>query len=170
VIFFSDRIEKFIPPKKGTTHILRIIRELIDFKPESNNTNISEAFRFLTNAIKKRSIAFILSDFLDEGFDDALKIAHKKHDLIAIRIYDKREFEIPNMGLVKIKDAETGKTTWIDTGSMNLRKKYREWFATHEKRLNDVFVKIGLDAAVIRTDQDYIKPLINLFKIRESRM
>ena len=115
MIFFSDKIEKFIPPKKGTSHILRIIRELLDFKPESNGTNISEALRYLTNAIKKRSIAFLISDFMDEGFENAVQIANHKHDLIAIRVTDKRETEIPNIGLVRMQDAETGKIIWVDT-------------------------------------------------------
>ena len=170
VIFFSDRIEKFIPPKKGTSHILRIIRELVDFKPQSQETNIGEALRFLTNAIKKRSIAFLLSDFMDDNFENALKVANKKHDLIAIRIYDKREMEIPDIGMVHLRDAETGKISWVDTGSSKLRSKYREMFNRQERELNDIFLKGGLDSVEVRTDQDYIKPLINMFKKRESRI
>jgi len=109
VIFFSDKIEKFIPPKKGKTHILRIIRELLNFEPQNKGTNITQAFKFLTNAIKKRSIAFVISDFIDTNFDDAVKIANKKHDVVALRIYDKAETEIPKIGLIKLKDNETGK-------------------------------------------------------------
>lgn len=169
VIFFSDQIEKFIPPKKGTSHILRIIHELIDFKPESQQTNIAEALRFLTNAIKKRSIAFLISDFLDKGFEDALKIASKKHDLIAIRIFDKRETEIPDLGLVKMKNAETGKLSWVDTSSRRIREEYRKWYTDYEKTLKTIFQKTGLDVATIRTDQDYTKPLLNMFKKREAR-
>jgi uncharacterized protein (DUF58 family) len=169
VIFFSDRIEKFIPPKKGTTHILRIIRELIGFKPESQQTGIAEALKYLTNAIKKRSIAFVLSDFMDEGFEDALKIANKKHDLILIRIFDQRETEIPNVGMVRVKDAESGRLAWLDTGNALVRKNYTSWFNKMDIRLNDLFKRNGIDQTLIRTDEDYVKPLVNLFKKRESR-
>jgi uncharacterized protein (DUF58 family) len=169
VIFFSNKIEKFIPPKKGTSHILRIIRGLIDFKPENRETNISEALRYLTNAIKKRCAAFIISDFMDEDFEDAIKIANRKHDLIAIQIYDEREHKLPNVGLVKMKNAETGKQMWVDTSSERIRHNYKMNGLRTEKRLSDVFLKSGVDAAKVRTDQDYVKPLINLFKKRESR-
>lgn len=169
VIFFSDRIEKFIPPKKGTTHILRIIRELIDFKPQSNKTNIAEAMRYLTNAIKKRSIVFLLTDFVDRHFDDALKIANKKHDLVCIKVYDPRETELPNIGMVRVKDAETGKTGWMDTGRQTLRVQYQNWFREQEQNLNGFFKRNGIDYVVVRTDDDYIKPLLNLFKQREAR-
>ncbi len=169
VIFFSNQIEKFIPPKKGTTHILRIIRELINFKPENRETNISEALRYLTNAIKKRCSAFLISDFMDEGFEDALKIANRKHDLIAVQVYDEREHKLPNVGLVKMKNAETGKQMWVDTSSKRIRHEYKINGLRKEKYLNETFLKSGVDAAKVRTDQDYVKPLINLFKKRESR-
>ncbi|MCX6250417.1 MAG: DUF58 domain-containing protein [Bacteroidetes bacterium] len=169
VIFFSNKIEKFIPPKKGTSHILRIIRELIDFKPDNKETKISEVLRYLTNVIKKRCTTFILSDFLDKGFEDAIKIANKKHDLIAVEIYDPRETEIPNVGLIQVKNAETGRTQWIDTTSRKIRLGYQNWYNNHNKYLTDVFIRSGVDFVKIRTDQDYVKPLINLFKRREAR-
>jgi len=169
VIFFSNQVEKFIPPKKGTTHILRIIRELIDFQPAHRETNIAEALRYLTNAIKKRCTAFLLSDFLNQGFQDALKIANKKHDLIAVKIYDERETEMPNVGLLRVKNAETGLRMWVDTGDWQVRQRYQKWFQRHQEILDDLFLRSGVDAARIRTDQDYVKPLINLFKKREAR-
>jgi uncharacterized protein (DUF58 family) len=169
VIFFSDKIEKFIPPKKGTSHILRIIRELIDFHPESQKTNIAEGLRYLTNAIKKRCTAFIVSDFMDHGFENALKIASNKHDIVALRIYDQREMELPKMGLVKVYNKETGKKMWIDTTSRKVRENYTRWWREHDQYMSNLFVRSGIDAATIRTDQDYVKPLVNLFKRREAR-
>jgi len=169
MIFFSDRIEKFIPPKKGTSHILRIIRELIDFRPESQKTNISEGLRFLTNAIKKRCTSFIISDFIDDNFTDALKIASNKHDLVAVRVFDTREAELPSMGLVKMFNKETGKSIWVDTRQKKIRENYRKWWARHNAELTSIFKKSGVDFADIRTDQDYVKPLVNVFKVRESR-
>ena len=166
VIFFSDKIEKFIPPKKGKTHILRIIRELINFEPDNKNTNIAEALKFLTNAIKKRSIAFLISDFIDNGFEDAIKIANRKHDLIALRVYDKREAEIPSIGMIKVKDAETGKQIWVDTSSKIVRENYSKWWNSQILKQKDIFSRSGVDNASISTEQDYIKPLINLFKRR----
>lgn len=170
VIFFSNKIEKFIPPKKGTTHILRIIRELVDFKTENQGTNIAESLRFLTNAIKKKCTAFILSDFMDRNFEEALQIANSKHDLIAIKISDPREYEMPDIGLVKFRDAETAKNIWVDTSDFRTRKLYNNWYSENEKYLKKVFVKSGVDVANIRTDEDYVKPLINLFKRREARL
>ncbi len=169
VIFFSNQVEKFIPPKKGTTHILRIIRELIEFRPAHNETNIAEALRYLTNVIKKRCTTFLLSDFLNKGFQDAIKIANKKHDLIALQIFDERETEIPDMGLIRVKHAETGKQLWVDSGSRTVRHHYRKWFDHHQDHLNDLFIRSGVDTARIRTDQDYVKPLMNLFRRRGAR-
>ncbi|OFX21339.1 MAG: hypothetical protein A2033_10340, partial [Bacteroidetes bacterium GWA2_31_9] len=166
VIFFSDKIEKFIPPKKGKTHILRIIRELINFEPDNKNTNIAEALKFLTNAIKKRSIAFLISDFIDSDYEDAIKIANRKHDLIALRVYDRREAEIPSIGMIKVKDAETGKQIWVDTSSKIVRDNYAKWWNIQTLKQKDIFSKSGVDNASISTQQDYIKPLINLFKRR----
>lgn len=170
VIFFSNKIEKFIPPKKGTSHILRIIRELIDFKPEKKQTDISEALRYFTNVIKKRCTAFLISDFQDKDFDNAIKIANRKHDIIAVKIFDEREMDIPDVGLIKVKNAETGKTSWIDTSDIKLRKNHRKWVLKNEKYLDDLFIKSGMDVAKVRTDQDYVKPLVNLFKKREARI
>jgi len=170
VIFFSNKIEKFIPPKKGTSHILRIIRELIDFKPENRETNIAEALRYLTNVIKKRCTAFVLSDFIDKNFDDAIRIANKKHDLIAVRIYDKRETEIPNVGLIQVKNAETGKIMWVDTADQRVRRNFMNWAMEKDKYLTEIFSRSGVDVAKIRTDQDYVKPLISMFKKREARI
>lgn len=170
VIFFSNQIEKFIPPKKGTSHILRIIRELVDFRTENQGTDISESLRFLTNAIKKRCNAFVLSDFLDTGFEEALQIANNKHDVIAINIYDPRETELPKMGITRFHDAETGKNIWVDTSSATIRKSYKDWHENTAKRNKRIFLKNGIDVANIRTDEDYVKPLINLFKRREARL
>jgi len=169
VIFFSDQIEKFIPPKKGATHILRIIRELVDFKPQSQRTNISEALKFLNNALKKRCIAFILSDFIDRGYDDALKISARKHDLVALRIYDPSESELPRLGLTRMYSKETGKTVWVDTSSAAARRHYANWWRETESYIQNAFLRSGADAVNLRTDSDYIKPLIGLFKRRGRR-
>lgn len=169
VIFFSDKIEKFIPPKKGKSHILRIIRELISFKPEHTGTDIPMALRYFTNVIKKRSIAFVISDFMDNDFNDALKIANRKHDVVAIRIFDKREKELPNIGLVQLRDAETGQLKWVDTSSREVRHQYEKENKIFESRLKDVFNRSGVDTVSIGTSENYIKPLMNFFKKRESR-
>lgn len=169
VIFFSDKVEKFIPPKKGTSHILRIVRELIDFKPESQKTDIAEGIRFFTNVVKKRSATFIISDFLDEGFDDALKIASRKHDLSAIRIFDTRETTLPKMGIAKFFDKEQGKEVWIDTQDPKARAHYSQYWEKKNRKLTDLFAKSGVDEAVIRTDRDYVPPLVNMFKRRGAR-
>ncbi len=169
VIFFSKTVEKFIPPKKGTSHILRIIRELIEFKPVHQGTNLTEPLRFLTNAIKKRCTAFLISDFIDKGFEDALKIAGKKHDLIAVRIHDHRETELPEVGLIRARDAESGKLIWIDTSDRNVRRHYDFWYKKHQEYLNDTFIRSGIDTASVATDEDYIKPLMKLFKKRGAR-
>ena len=169
VIFFSDKIEKFIPPKKGSTHILRIIRELIDFKAENKGTNIAEALRYLTNAIKKKSTAFLISDFMDEGFEKAIQIANYKHDLIAIRVTDEREKEIPNVGMVRMLDAETGNSMWVDTSRSRVRKHYASQIAAKTTQLDTMFARFGVDMVKIYTGKDYVKPLMNLFKKREAR-
>jgi len=166
VIFFSDKIEKYIPPKKGKKHILRIIRELIDLRPESKKTNIAEALRYLTNVQKKKTISFIISDFIDTGFSDALRIANHKHDVIALHIYDTREAELPNVGLVKMRDAETDKFMWIDTSNESIRKQYRDTWFKADQQLKDTFTRAAVDNAKIRTDEDYVKPLRLLFKQR----
>ncbi|MGQ1890498.1 DUF58 domain-containing protein [Thermophagus sp. OGC60D27] len=166
VIFFSDRIEKFIPPKKGRKHILYIIRELISFSPENRGTNISEALRYLTNAIRKRCTTFVISDFMDEGFEDSLKIANHKHDVVALRVYDPRETEMPNIGFVKLKDAETGKFSWINTSNRKTREAYKEWWTQTEEKLHNAFSRSGVDNVAVPTNEDYVKALISLFKKR----
>ncbi|WP_320053153.1 DUF58 domain-containing protein [uncultured Acetobacteroides sp.] len=173
VIFFSDKVEKFIPPKKGRSHILRIIREIIELQPESNKTNIAEALRYLTNAVKKRCTAFVLSDFNDFGespsnvkFDEALRIAGNKHDLGAIMIYDPREVELPNVGLLEAVDAESGEVVWVDTSAASVRKTYSSWWNEAQRSLSTAFAKARVDWVSVSTNEDYVKPLIKLFKHR----
>lgn len=169
LIFFSDRIEKFIPPKKGKSHTLRIIRELLEFTPEHNNTNIAQALQYLTSAIKKRSIVFVISDFLDSNFETALRIAAKKHDIVAIRIFDERERMLPDVGLMRVRDAETGTTAWVDTANPETRAGYRSWWAHHEMMLSSAFARSGVDAVRIGTSESYITPLRTFFKTREQK-
>jgi uncharacterized protein (DUF58 family) len=170
VILFSDKIEKFIPPKKGKQHILRIIRELIEFEPESQGTNISEALRYLTNVIKKKCTAFVISDFMDYNkqnklmFEDALKIAGRKHEVVALRIFDKRETTLPPVGLLKLKDAETGSELWVDTADKITREQYAKWWVSLNQSIENVFLKSNVDSAIIATDEDYVKPLMKVFK------
>jgi len=170
LIFFSDQVEKFIPPKKGKGHILRIIRELLTFEAEGKGTNIEVALKFMTNAIKKKSTAFILSDFIDNGdFKHALKIANKKHDLVALKVYDQRERELPNIGLVPMQDAETGVIRMIDTSNKSVREEYAQKSTSFQKEVEESFKKAGIDFTNIASGESYIKPLMNLFKKRESR-
>jgi uncharacterized protein (DUF58 family) len=166
VIMFSDKIEKFIPPKKGRQHILRIIRELINFKPENRGTKITEALKYLTNAIKKRSTAFLISDFYDNNYDDALRIANKKHDVVGLKIYDVRETQLPPVGLIKVLDAESGRDLWIDTSSKYIRNTYNQSWRKHIEELNDILSRTGVDYISISTEEDYVKPLMNLFRKR----
>ncbi|NLZ73862.1 MAG: DUF58 domain-containing protein [Bacteroidales bacterium] len=167
VIFFTDRIEKFIPPKKGRKHILYIIRELIDFKPESRRTNIQQALEYLTNAMKRHCTAFLLSDFIDQkDFDNALTIANRKHDVVAIQIYDRRVAELPSIGLMKIKDAETGHEQLIDTSSRAVRNAHHKWWREKQEKLQQTFTKTNVDSVSIRTDDDYVRSLLNLFAKR----
>ena len=166
VIFFSDKIEKFIPPKKGKKHVLHIIRELIDFTPESNKTDIGGALRYFTNAIKKSSTAFIISDFMDKSFERDLMIANRKHDVVALRVYDIRETELPNVGLVKLKDAETGERIWVDTSDKRLRTTYKHAWGESQLALQKVFTKSGVDTVSMSTSEDYVRALMKLFKMR----
>ena len=167
VIFFSDKIEKFIPPKKGKKHILYIIRELIDFEPEHTQTDIAQALKYLTKVIKKHCTSFLISDFIDsKNYADALTIANKKHDMVAIQVYDQRETELPDAGLMKIKDAETGGERWIDTSSFKVREAYKQWWNEQQNKMNDAFKKCKVDAVSISTSDDYVKGLINLFNKR----
>jgi len=175
MIMFSDKVEKYIPPKKGKTHILRIIRDLLEFEPSGTTTSLTPALRHLTNTIKKRSIAFLLTDFMDTEpgtatlrFEEALKIANRKHELIAVRIYDPREREIPSMGLVKMKDSESGKEYWIDTSNTQVITAYRKWWSNFDYALHTLFSRHGMNVAEIATTDDYIKPLIQLFKRKPS--
>lgn len=171
-LFFSDKIEKFIPPKKGRSHLLRIIRELVYFTPQSRGTDISEALRFLTNAIKRRCTAFLLSDLMDfdandnPRYEEALKIAKNRHDLSVINIYDPREREIPNVGLVRVKDSESGKFLWVDTSSKELRREYAKWGEDAFQKSKQLLRKYAVDNVSISTDQDYVKGLISFFKSR----
>jgi uncharacterized protein (DUF58 family) len=169
VIFFTDRIEKFIRPKKGRSHILRIIRELIDFIPAGKGTNVGLALSYLTQAVKKRCIAFVLSDFMSRPFESELKIAGRKHDLIGIRIYDPLETELPDIGLVQMEDAETGQRLWVDTGSKVVRSRYKAMQIGRQQYVQSVFLKNSADLLNIRTDQAYLKELHQFFKQREGR-
>lgn len=167
VIFFSGKIEKFIPPQKGRRHILYIIRELIDFRPDDRQTDINQALKYLTNAIKKRCTAFLLSDFIDRGnYHDALTIANRKHDIVAIQVYDRRETELPAVGLMKVRDAETGQERWIDSSSKRVREAYRTWWDKRQAEMNAAFQKSRIDAVSIRTEDDYVKALLALFDKR----
>lgn len=167
VIFFSDKIEKFIPPKKGRKHILLIIREIINFVPESQGTDIDVALRFLTNAIKKRSTAFLISDFIDDhDYFKSMSIANRKHDLAAIQVYDRRDSEIPDVGLVRMRDMETGADMWIDTSSSKARASFaKAWYARQQK-LSSVTARSGVDMASVTTDEDFVTALLGLFRRR----
>jgi uncharacterized protein (DUF58 family) len=166
VIFFSNKVEKFITPKKGKSHILRIIRELIEFTPEESGTNISEALRYLNNVVKKRSIAFLISDFMDKEYEDALKLANKKHDMVALRIHDKREAEMPNVGMAQFTDPETGEVRWVNTSSRKVREAYHQAALNRELKADNALRRAGIDTAAIATDESYIQPLRNLFSKR----
>lgn len=167
VVFFSDKIEKFIPPQKGKKHILYIIRELIDFHPQETRTDVSQVLKYLTNAIKKRCTAFLISDFIDKGgFKDALTVANRKHDMVAIQVYDRRETELPSVGLMKIRDAETGHEQWIDSSSTRVRTAYKEWWENRQAKMSDTFKKCRVDSVSVRTEDDYVKALIALFDKR----
>jgi uncharacterized protein (DUF58 family) len=166
MILFSDRIEKFIPPKKGRTHILRIIRELITFRPESNGTDIGQALRYFSNVIKKRCTTFLLSDFYDSGWTEALKLAAGKHDLVALRLVDRREPVLENLGLVKFYDPESGRTVWVDTGSAEVRRMADAHYAEHEREVETTMKRYGIDMATMWTGEDFVKPLKNLLARR----
>lgn len=170
VIFFSDKIEKFIPPKKGKKHILLIIREIINFEPTSTGTDIDVALQFMTNAIKKRCSAFLISDFIDDNdFFKSMSIANRKHDLASIQVYDKRDAEMPNVGLIRVRDVETGADRWIDTSSASIRKAYAKAWYERQQHLVSVTTRSGVDLASVTTDEDYVKALLGLFRRRGSR-
>jgi len=166
VILFSDRIEKFIPPQKGRKHILRIIRELLEYRPVSRGTDISESLRFLTNAIKKRCTAFLISDFRDRGYARSLQIANNKHDVAALHIYDRRESSLPSVGLLRVVDAESGLERWVDTSIRRIRENYALKWDSHLEIMKEIFSRAGVDSVSIHTGEDYVKPLIRLFKQR----
>ena len=166
VIFFSDQVEKFIPPKKGRSHILYIIRELINFLPSSKKTGLTEPIKYLTHVIKKKATAFIISDFLCDNFEDALKIAAKKHDIAGLHVFDPRDYEIPDIGLARFSDPETGEIRWIDTSVSSVRENYKKFRTTNLQTLKRTFSKCGVDYASMVTGEDYVKPLLGLFKAR----
>ncbi len=166
VIFFSDRIEKFIPPQKGKKHVLYIIRELLGFEPESKRTDIQGALQYLTNAIKKHCTAFLISDFISDDFSKSLVIANRKHDVVALQIYDKRERQLPSVGLIKLKDAENGTDLWVDTSDKRVRLAYEKNWSERQERLKQHFSQSGVNSISIATDEDYVKALIKLFKQR----
>ena len=171
-LFFSDKVEKFIPPKKGRSHLLHIISEIIEFQPTTDGTDISEALRYLTNAIKKKCNAFLLSDMLDVNqdgtprYEEALKVAVNRHDLSVIEVYDPRERCIPDVGLVNIKDSETGRTAWVNTSDKKMRLAYEEWFRNVGQTSSRLFMKYNVDKVSIAVDEDYVKGLMTLFKNR----
>ncbi|MEM6629439.1 MAG: DUF58 domain-containing protein [Bacteroidota bacterium] len=171
VIFFTDRVEKFIPPKKGRNHILRIIRELIDMKPEGKGTDLADVLRHLTNFLKKRSIVFILSDYMNTGpgYKDALSIARRRHDVVGIHLYDDREKELPKMGLVRVIDAESQEVAWIDTARKGTREAYEKWYRSNLVQTRNIFLRSGADFVSINTKESYISALLNLFTLREKR-
>ena len=171
-LFFSDKVEKFIPPKKGRSHLLHIIREIIEFEPTTDGTDISEALRYLTNAIKKKCTAFLLSDMLDVNsdgtprYEEALKVAVNRHDLSVIEVYDPRERSIPDVGLIHIKDSETGQAAWVNTSDKKMRKAYEDWFRTLEQTADRLFMKYKVDKVSIALNDDYVRGLMTLFKNR----
>ena len=171
-LFFSSKVEKFIPPKKGITHLLHIIREIIEFEPSEDGTDISEALRYLTNALKKKCAAFLLSDMIDVNpdgtprYEEALKVAVNRHDLSVIEVYDPRERSLPDVGLVNIKDSETGEMAWVDTSSRKMRRAYEEWFRNVEQTSSRMFMKYNVDRVSIALDEDYVRGLMTLFKNR----
>ena len=171
-LFFSDKVEKFIPPKKGRSHLLHIIREIIEFEPTTDGTDISEALRYLTNAIKKKCTAFLLSDMIDVNedgsprYEEALKVAVNRHDLSVIEVYDPRERSIPDVGLIRIKDSETGKAAWVNTSDRKMRLAYEEWFRNVEQTSSRLFMKYNVDKVSIAVNEDYVRGLMTLFKNR----
>ncbi len=169
LILFTDKIEKFVPPRKGNIHVLRIIREVLSFEPEGNATDIKAALEFMNNAIKKRSIIFLLSDFLDEDYEEILRVVSKKNDLIGVVLDDRRENEIPPIGLIKFTDAETGEERWIDTSNKRVRRVMKEARREAIAKRNTMFLTSKLDRIHVQTGVDYIKPLVQFFRMREKR-
>ncbi|MBR1544171.1 MAG: DUF58 domain-containing protein [Muribaculaceae bacterium] len=167
VIFFSDKIEKFIPPQKGRKHILLVIRQLLDFKAENRGTDINLALEYLTSVIKKRCTTFVISDFIDShDFYKSMSIANSKHDLIGVQVYDKRDSQMPAVGLMRVRDAETGAEKWVNTGSARVRQAYNKWWYEHQQSVNATLQRCRVDMASVATDEDYVKALMGLFKKR----
>lgn len=169
VLFFTDKIEKFIPPKKGRSHVLRIIRELIEFHPESDGTDLSGALEYINNILKKRSILFVMSDFMDDGYKDALNIANRRHDVVGVHIHDQRERELPDIGLVRMVDAESREELWVDSSMADVRKAFSSYFIEHIARTKSYFQKTGTDFISVSTTDNYINKLMNLFSNRGAR-
>jgi uncharacterized protein (DUF58 family) len=170
LILYTDRIEKFVPPKKGRGHILRIIRELISFEPTGTGTNIRQALEYFNHVNKKRTIAFLISDFIDEGYDKILRIISKKHDVIAVEIMDPREEMLPDCGMMKFKDAETHQERWIDTGDPSVRGAFIHYWQAKRAERRTLFVRSKVDAIPVRIDRPYIKPIVDFFRLREKRL
>ena len=168
VIFFSDKIEFYIPPKKGKEHVLYIVRELLTVQPKSKGTNLNEAVRFFNNAVKQKSIAFILSDFMVEQYDDPLRVAGNRHDVIGIKVYDKMDMDLPEIGMTQVRDAESGRTQWIDTNDKMVQYNYHEQFVLNEEACRLSFLKSGADLLYLRTDEDYVKVLQRFFLKRKK--
>ncbi|MGB2866818.1 MAG: DUF58 domain-containing protein [Bacteroidota bacterium] len=168
-ILFTEDIEKFIPPRKGKSHALRIVRELLSFEPKKRSTSIKNAVEYLNHIQKKRSIVFLISDFMDSGYETALRIAGKRHDLIGVALLDPREHELPNVGLITFRDAETGAQRWVDTSDARVRSSFRAYRDATMKTRKSMFVKSRLDAVEVRLDQPYMKPLVDFFRLRERR-
>lgn len=166
LLLFSDRIEKFLPPKKGRGHILRIIRELLETRPEGTGTDIGKALTYFTNMVKKRSICFLLSDFLAEGYEKPLRLAARRHDLIGMHLYDPRERELPTVGLIHARDAESGRMEWVDTSSKRVQQKYTSWYDEHMAYFKSAFSQSGADSMSLETTEDYTKALLRFFKRR----
>jgi uncharacterized protein (DUF58 family) len=170
LILFTDRIEKFVPPKKGRAHVLRIIRELLSFEPTGTGTDIKQALEYFNHVNKKRTIAFLISDFIDDGYDRILRIVSRKHDVIAIEIADPREEQLPDIGLIKMRDAETGRERWIDTGDASVRKHFEQFWVARRAARKELFLRSRVDAIPVRIDRPYIKPIVDFFKLREQRL
>lgn len=170
LILFTDRIEKFVPPKKGRAHILRIIRELVSFKPTGAGTSIRQALEYFNHVIKKRSIAFVISDFIDEGYDKILRVVSRKHDVIAVELSDPREEELPRAGLMKFRDAETNRERWVDTSNDAVRKAFAGYWHKRRTTRKNLFLRSKVDAIPVRVDRPYIKPIVDFFRRREQRL
>ncbi len=170
LILFTDKIERFVPPRKGRSHVLRIIREVLSFKPEGKGTNISGALEYFNGGVKKRSIAFLISDFIDEGYEKILKIVAKKHDFIGVHIEDIRETDLPKIGLTKFRDLETGEVRYVDLSSKTVREHFMKQVGFYKNKMEQLFKLSGIDLIKIRTGESYIKPLVQFFKKREARL